>query len=68
MEICRKYNHQKKFVLHLKNGNDIELEHGQESADEIKMYIENDELETIHTTEPNLEKIFMELTGKGLNK
>ena len=68
MEICRKYNHQKKFVLHLKNGNDIELEHGKESADEIKMYIENDELETIHTTEPNLEKIFMELTGKGLNK
>ena len=68
VEICRKYNHQKKFVLHLKNGNDIELEHGKESADEIKMYIENDELETIHTTEPNLEKIFMELTGKGLNK
>ena len=67
MEICRKYNHQKKFVLHLKNGNDIELEHGKESADEIKMYIENDELETIHTTEPNLEKIFMELTGQGLN-
>lgn len=68
VEICRKYNHQKKFVLHLKNGNDIELEHGKESADEIKVYIENDELETIHTTEPNLEQIFMELTGKGLNK
>lgn len=68
VEICRKYNHQKKFVLHLKNGNDIELEYGKESADEIKMYIEKDELETIHTTEPNLEKIFMELTGKGLNK
>ena len=68
VEICRKYNHQKKFVLHLKNGNDIELEHGKESADEIKMYIEKDKLETIHTTEPNLEKIFMELTGKGLNK
>lgn len=66
--ICRKYNHQKKFVLHLKNGKDIELEHSKESADEIKMYIEKDELETIHTTEPNLEKIFMELTGKGLNK
>lgn len=66
--ICRKYNHQKKFVLHLKNGNDIELEHSKESADEIKMYIEKDELETIHTTEPNLEKIFMELTGKGLSK
>ena len=68
LEICRKYNHQKKFVLHLKDGRDIELEHSKESADEIKKYIENEELETIHSTEPNLEKIFMELTGKGLDK
>ena len=58
LEICRKYNHQKKFVLHLKDGRDIELEHSKESADEIKKYIENEELETIHSTEPNLEKIF----------
>ncbi len=68
LAICRKYNHQKKFVLHLRDGRDLELEHSKESADEIRMYLENDELETIHSTEPNLEKIFMELTGKGLDK
>jgi len=68
LEICRKYNHQKKFVLHLRDGSDLELEHNKKSADEIRMYLENDELETIHSTEPNLEKIFMELTGKGLDK
>ena len=68
LEICRKYNHQKKFVLHLKDGRDIELDHSKESANEIKTYIEKEELETIHSTEPNLEKIFMELTGKGLSK
>ena len=63
-EICRKYNYQKKFKIHLKNGQDIELVHNKESAEQIKNYIENEELETIHSTEPNLETIFMELTGK----
>ena len=67
-EICRRYNHQKKFKIHLKNGNDIELSHQKESAEQIKNYIENEELETIHSTEPNLETIFMELTGKEFNK
>jgi len=67
-ELCRKYNHQKKFVLHLRGGRDMELPHGKESAEQIRGYIEREELETIHTTEPNLEDIFMELTGKGLDK
>ena len=67
-EICRKYNHQKKFKIHLKNGKDIELLQNKESAEQIKKYMENEELETIHSTEPNLETIFMELTGKEFNK
>ena len=45
-EICRKYNHQKKFKIHLKNGKDMELIYNPESAEKIKNYIENDELET----------------------
>ena len=67
-EICRKYNHQKKFKIHLKNGEDIELLQNKDSAEQIKKYIENEELETIHSTELNLETIFMELTGKEFNK
>lgn len=67
-EICRKYNHQKKLKIHLKNGKDIELLQNKESAEQIKKYIENEEIETIHSTEPNLETIFMELTGKEFNK
>lgn len=63
-DICRRYNHQKKIQIHLKNGQDIELVHGKESAEQIKTYLENGELETIHSTEPNLETIFMELTGR----
>ena len=67
-EICRKYNHQRRFLIHLKNGEDVVLGYERDSADTIANYLKNDELETIHTTEPDLETIFMELTGGKLNQ
>lgn len=63
-DICRRYNHQKKIHIHLKSGADIALEHGRECTEKVKEYFERDEVETIHSTEPNLETIFMELTGR----
>ncbi len=63
-DICRRYNHQKKINIHLKNGRDITLEHNKECGVQIQTYFSNDEIETIHSTEPNLETIFMELTGR----
>lgn len=67
-EICRRYNHQKRIRIHLKSGEDVVLEHGKGSAEIIKEYFELDEVETIHSTEPNLETIFMELTGRKLEQ
>lgn len=67
-EICLRYNHQKQYRIHLKNGQDVVLAHEKASGDVIKNYIECDELETIHSTEPNLETIFMELTGRVFDK
>ena len=52
----------------MKNGEDVVLGHERDSADTIANYLKNDELETIHTTEPDLETIFMELTGGKLNQ
>ena len=63
-EVCRKYNHQKMLMLHLYNGEDIVLKHEPSAILELKRYLENGELETIHSTEPNLETVFMELTGR----
>ncbi len=40
------------------------MEHTKSSAEKIKAYFLNEEIETIHSTEPNLETIFMELTGR----
>ena len=65
-EICRKYNHQRKLVLHLQDGKDIVLNHEASAAAVITDYLNSDTLETIHSTEPNLETVFMELTGRGL--
>ena len=67
-EICRKYNHQKKIMLHLSSGKDEELEHGGDSADEICRLMKEGKIETIHSSEPDLETVFLELTGRKLEE
>lgn len=67
-EICRRYNHQKKINLHLTGGEDLVLDHNEQSGEQILMYLSQGKLETIHSTEPDLETIFVELTGRGLDK
>ncbi len=67
-EICRRYNNIKKIKLHLTDGTDMEIPHGSESADKISELLKSGAIETIHSTEPNLEWVFMELTGKELSE
>ena len=64
VEICRKYNHQKKILIHLTDGRDEELSYNEEGAALLQKYMAEEKLETIHSTEPNLETVFMELTGR----
>ena len=65
-EICRKYNHQKKVNIHLKSGEDLELEHGASSSGKIAELMAQGQIETIHSSEPTLETVFIELTGRKL--
>lgn len=67
-EICRKYNHQKNIKIHLSSGEDIQLSHTVESADVIGKLIAEGNVETIHSSEPTLEKVFLELTGRKLEE
>lgn len=67
-DICRRYNHQKRIQIHLTDGSDVELSHTKECGKKLQEYFEREVIETIHSTEPNLETVFMELTGKGLDK
>lgn len=63
-EICRRYNHQKRILVHLYNGTDLVLAQDKESMEQLARYWEQEAIETIHSTEPNLETVFMELTGR----
>lgn len=67
-DICRKYYHRKKFLLRLTNGKELVLEGTKENGGRIGYYIERGELETIHSTEPDLETVFIELTGRTLDR
>ncbi len=68
-DICRRYNFNKRIKLHLTNGRDLEL--SQESTDtarEVFELMNKGEISTIHSTEPTLETVFLELTGKALEE
>jgi len=65
-DICKKYNHLNKLQVTLKGGEMVILENSSASAPRIKAYLEQNRIEAIHSTEPTLETVFVELTGKGL--
>lgn len=66
-EICKKYNHLNKLRVTLKDGETIVMENGSDSALRMKEYLEGDMIEAIHSTEPTLETVFIEMTGRGLD-
>ncbi len=66
-DICKKYNHLNKLRVTLKDRKSLTMENGRASALPLKEYLEKDMIEAIHSTEPTLETVFVELTGKGLN-
>lgn len=66
-EICRRYNSQKRIHIRLTSGEEVDLESNGSSAEQIYQYLMNNEIDTIHSSEPNLESVFMQLTGKELS-
>lgn len=66
--ICQKYNHLNRLNITLKDGRHITLENDSSSAPAVKEYLEKNMITSIHSTEPTLETVFVELTGKGLNE
>lgn len=66
-EICRKYNHLNQFQVTLKGGKLVSLKNSSGSAIAMKEYLEKEQIESIHSTEPTLETVFIELTGRGLD-
>lgn len=67
-DICRKYNHLNMFQVTLKDGEVVLVKNSSTFALQIKEYLEKEFIQTIHSTEPTLENVFIELTGKGLDE
>lgn len=65
-EICRRYNHQHKIKIRFYSGEQKEFGCDGSEADVIADYLRQGMIETIHSTEPDLETVFMERTGRGL--
>lgn len=63
-EICRKYNHQNRIRILLKNGDEVFFQNESKAAGKIQELFASDQVESIHSTEPNLETVFLELTGR----
>lgn len=61
-----KYNQDKRYQILLKNKKEVILPHTAEAFEQINQWMREDELLTIHSCEPNLEKVFLEVTGREL--
>lgn len=66
-EICRRYDHQNQIYILQKNGEQLILKNDGSSAEILASCARENQIESIHSTEPNLETVFMELTGRGLS-
>ena len=67
-EINRRYNHRNKLKIRLYGSSSLELPNTAASAEEICGYLQKGQIETIHSTEPDLESVFLELTGCSLRE
>ena len=67
-QICRRYDHIKRIRLHMTDGADVELERNDDTADKICELLKSGKIETIHSSEPTLETVFLELTGRNLQE
>ena len=67
-EICRKYNVENTIEVILGNGERTVLANSGENADAFARMMREEKIVSIHSSEPNLEKVFLYLTGRKLNE
>lgn len=65
-EICRKYNDENKVTILCKDGKELILLNSNESALQIAECFSQNNVLSIHSSEPNLETVFIKLTGRRL--
>ena len=64
-EICRKYNLENSLHILLKNGERIVLPNTADSQTTISEYMKTEQIISIHSSEPNLEDVFLSVMKGG---
>ena len=64
-EICRKYNLENSLHILLKNGERVILPNTADSQEIISEYMKNEQIVSIHSSEPNLEDVFLSVMKGG---
>ena len=63
-QICRKHNTKNMINILTKDDKMLSLENNVQNADRIAELFRNEMVSSIHSTEPTLETVFMDLTGR----
>lgn len=67
-EVCRKYNIAKNITITFKDGSKIAIPDNTDSPDIIAKYMKSGNVEGIHSSEPNLEEVFLSVTVDNMRK
>lgn len=66
-ELCLKYNKNKRYQVLLNNRHEAVLVQNPENIAKISEWMEKDEIQSLHSCEPTLESVFLQVTGSSLN-
>lgn len=66
-EICLKYNKVRKYCVQLEDGSEHLLEQDADSIDQITGWMTENKIQMLHSCEPTLESVFLEVTGRELS-
>ncbi|MFD1471780.1 ABC transporter ATP-binding protein [Companilactobacillus mishanensis] len=65
-DICLRYDKNKRYKVLLRNNEEMILPQSIETAEKIDQWMGQNDLLTIHSCEPTLEEVFLEVTGREL--
>lgn len=65
-DICLRYNKDKKYKVLLENKEEVLLVHNDQNIKKLNQWLINDQVVSIHSCEPTLETVFLEVTGREL--
>lgn len=67
-DICARHDRNRSLDVTLRNGTRTQLPNSREGAHRMARYMEEELVQSVHSTEPTLEDVFVQITGKGLDQ